>query len=46
MNQTDSLLGETRRQTEVLEDIRGALLFMLALAIVGSLIWLAALIHG
>jgi hypothetical protein len=43
--------GETEqshveRQTKALEDIRGVLLFLLALAIVGAVLGLAAFVNG
>jgi hypothetical protein len=41
-----ALLTHTERQTKALEDIRGALLFLLALAILGAVLGLAAVVQG
>jgi hypothetical protein len=37
---------QAERQIKVLEDIRGALLFLLALAILGAVLGLAAVVQG
>ena len=41
----DLLLSQAERQTKALEDIRGALLFLLALAILGAILGLVAIVN-
>lgn len=43
MDERDAL---AERQTKALEDIRGAVLFLLALAILGSVLGLVVLVRG
>lgn len=44
---TDSeLLAQAERQTKALENIQSAVMLLLALAILGALIWLVVFIRG